>query len=70
MYGIFCDLGIEQNILHTWYNEINNDFVKFNFHSIKLNDVASTGGNIMIDSCSVLEVMKGVAQTTSELNKN
>ena len=68
MYGICRDLGIEQNILHTWHDETKNNFVKFNFHSIKLNDVASAGGNIMIDSPFVLEVMKDVVKTTSELN--
>ncbi len=68
MYGICRDLQIDQNILHTWHDEINNDFVKFNFHSIKLNGVASANGNVMVDPHSVLEVMTDVAQTTSELN--
>ena len=55
-------------MIHTWHDEIHNDFVNFNFHSIKLNDNTSASGNIMINSCSMLEVMKDVSQATSKLN--
>ena len=70
MYEICHDINIDQELLHTWHKEIYTDFVKYNFHSIKLKDLGSLTEHAVTDSRSVLEVINHIATTTSELNEN
>ena len=70
MNGICHDIGIEQNLLHIWHKENYTDFVKYNFHSIKMNDLGSMNEKAITDFRSILEVMNYVANTTAELNEN
>ena len=60
-------LELITKIIHIWHKEIYNDFVNFNFNFIKLKDLESAGDSIMIDSWSMLEVIKDDTQTTSEV---
>ena len=68
IYDIYHDLDIEKSIF-IFGIKTAQWVLKDNFSSIKLKDLGSAGDYIIINSLSVLEVIKDVVNTTSELNE-